>query len=397
MKPIIHRLPVSVSYRDDILLYGIDNLYPQRIEAVVDRSPITKSAIQVTADFLNGAGFSQNGEAMLGDYSANELLVWCSPDFSLYYGLAFILDIAMTGEIAEIYPIDFRHVRLGVPTKEGEITYCKVSVDWEDQLPRSLKPKTITYPIWPGTPEEALDIVSSWDVESYGEFNGFIYYWTPRKNTYPLSTIDSVIDSSQTNAEIQLFELAGVQNGFLGATLLKHPGKIESNEERARINQMVASIRGAENANSVVLWEVPDGYDTAVLEQFPANDQDKLFLNTNKTTVNRIVQTLAIPPSLLGIMPENSFFNMTEIEDSYKYYNVRTNNRRKQLARIFEDLGSNFVTPVVFGDIIPQSFTFEGEQQKPGNSSADPDESTSTAGQKVKPEKQNNVPDNIQS
>ena len=124
---------------------------------------------------------------------------------------------------------------------------------------------------------------------------------------------------------------------------------------------------------------------------------DKLFLNTNKTTVNRIVQTLAIPPSLLGIMPENSFFNMTEIEDSYKYYNVRTNNRRKQLARIFEDLGSNFVTPVVFGDIIPQSFTFEGEQQKPGNSSADPDESTSTAGQKVKPEKQNNVPDNIQS
>ena len=124
---------------------------------------------------------------------------------------------------------------------------------------------------------------------------------------------------------------------------------------------MVGSIRGAENANSVIVWEIPDGFDSDVLEQFPANNQDRLFENTNKSTVNRIVQALAIPPALIGIMPENSFFNMTEIDDSYKYFNVRTDNRRVKLARVFEEIGQSFVTPVVFGGIVPQSFSYIGE------------------------------------
>ena len=365
MKAYVKRLPVDVSYRDDVLIYGADNLYPQRIEGVINRSPITKSALQVTADFINGFGFENSGDVQLGELNANELLAWVSSDWATYDSCAFILDIAMTGEIAEVTPVDFKYIRLGIPRKgTKEITYARVSVDWEGQTPQQLRPKVLSYPLWPGSPEAALEIINEWNYDQNGEFNGFLLYITPRTNTYPLATVDAVIDSSQTNGEIQLFELAGVQNGFLGATLLKHPGKIESNEERLRINNMVQSIRGAENANSVIVWEIPDGFDSDVLEQFPANAQDKLFESTNRATVNRIVQALAIPPSLLGIMPENSFFNMTEIDDSYTYFNVRTNNRRVKLARLFNDLGRWFVTPTTFGGIIPQTFTYEGAEVK---------------------------------
>ena len=129
MRPLIKRLPVSVSYRDDILLYGIDNLYPQRIEEVINSSPITRSAISVTADFLNGAGFNQNGDFEFGEYTADELLNWVSIDYATYKSLALILDVAINGEIAEVSPIDFRYVRLGPPNKAGEITFAKVSID----------------------------------------------------------------------------------------------------------------------------------------------------------------------------------------------------------------------------------------------------------------------------
>jgi hypothetical protein len=353
--PLIKRLPTKVSYRDDILLYGPDNLYPQRVEEVVLSSPITKSAIQVTSDFLNGEGFELNGETLLGDYSANELLNRSTPDFSLYSGMALILDTNMDGEIVEVVPVDFKYVRLGAPDKNGKINTVKVSVDWEEQLPSAIRPKTLTYALWVSK-DHAKAVIDSWDFESQGEFPGFVYYFTPKKNQYPLSTVDAVLDSSQTNAEIQTFELAGVQNGFLGATILKHQGKIADNGERARLEGMVSSIKGAENANSVIIWEVPDGYDGEVLEQFPANNQDRLFEETNKTTVNRIVQALAIPPSLLGIMPENSFFSMQEIEDSYRYFNVRTRNRRTVIARIFNDIGKDFVTPVQFGNVKQQQF-----------------------------------------
>lgn len=355
-KPLIKRLPTKVSYRDDILLYGVDNLYPQRVEEVVFASPITKSAIQVTADFINGAGFSQNGDFLMGDYTVNELLNYQSPDFSLFTGVAFILDVNMLGDIVEVTPAEFKYVRLGAPDKAtNKIKTAKINIDWEEQLPKNLKPKVLTYPLWVNK-EHAKAVIDSWDFETHGEFPGFMYYWTPKKNQYPLCSVDAVLDSSQTNAEIQIFELAGVQNGFLGATILKHQGKIQDDVERARLNSLVGTIQGSENANSVVVWEVPDGYDGAVLEQFPANNQDKLFENTNKTTVNRIVQALAIPPSLLGIMPENSFFSMQEIEDSYAYFNVRTNNRRTILSRIFNDIGKDFVTPTTFGEIIKQKF-----------------------------------------
>ena len=117
MKPYIKRLPVNFSYRDDVLLYGADNLYPQRVEAVVERSPITKSAIVVTADFINGFGFQQNGEFSLGEYDANELLAKVSKDWSMYNSLGLIFDITMTGQIAEVKYIDFKYIRLGIPKK----------------------------------------------------------------------------------------------------------------------------------------------------------------------------------------------------------------------------------------------------------------------------------------
>jgi len=353
---IIKRLPVKVSYRDDILLYGVDNLYPQRVENVIQRAPVTNSAITVTADFLNGNGFEFNSDFVLGSLSVNEVLYGIRDDMATFNSFALILDVNMLGEIVEVSNIDFKYVRLGVPNKRNEITYAKVSVDWEDELPKNLKPPVLKYPLWQSK-EHAQSLIESWDFESNGEFPGFLLYVTPRKNTYPLSSIDSVLDSSQTNAEIQIFELANVQNGFQGATLIKHTGKIQDDEERRRVMGIVEGMKGAENANSVHVWEVPDGFDGNVLEQFPANNQDRLFENTNKATVNRIVQSLAIPPSLLGIMPENSFFNLQEIEEAYRYYNIRTQNRRAVLERVFNKIGEAFVTPTQFGKILIQQYT----------------------------------------
>jgi hypothetical protein len=364
MKPYMKRLPVSVSYRDDILLYGVDNLYPQRVEGVVNSSPVAKSAIVVTGDFINGSGFDQNGETEAGKFTFNELLKLITDnDAPLYNSAALIYDVALSGQIAEITPVDFKYVRLGIPTKDTyEIKYAKFSIDWEEQLPVNLRPKPLVYPLWPGSAQEAKEILRSWDAETFGPFNGFLHYITPRETVYPLATLDSVLESAQTNSEIQIFELAGVQNGFQGATILKHHGKIADNEERRRIAQMVSTMRGAENANSVHVWEVPDGYDGEVLEQFPANNQDRLFENTNKTTVNRIVQCMAIPPSLLGIMPENSFFNQAEIEEAYRYFNVRTESRRTWWSRVFNAIGENMVSPVELGPIVPQGYTFQGAE-----------------------------------
>lgn len=349
------RLPVEASYRNDILIYGRDNLYPQMVEELVGRSPIAKSSILVTADFINGDGFELNGSVKLGEYTADELLNISSVDFAHFNSLALILDVNMEGDIVEVNPLEFKYVRLGIPDKNFNIRNVKVYGDWEEETPSGLKKKVLTFPLWEGK-ESAKQLISMWDVESKGVFPGFVYYNTPKKDQYPLCSLDSVLDSCQTNSEIQIFELAGVQNGFLGATLLKHYGKL-SDPDRIKYEQMVDDAKGAENANSVLIWEVPEGTDKEVLEQFPANNQDALFNTTNRNTVNRITQTLSVPPSLIGIMPEGSFFSMQEINDAYDYFNVRTENRRNIIARMFNEIGKDFITPLQFGSIKKQLFS----------------------------------------
>jgi len=353
MKPFFKRLPVSVSYRDDILLWGIDNLYPQRVEEVINSSPITKSALQVTSDFINGDGFLTDQQ--IGEYTFNELLNLSSLDYATYNAVAILLDVNLDGEIVDCHPVEMKYVRLGAPDKSLEIKTIRISVDWEEQLPIALRPKILTYPLWTGK-DNAKEMIETWDVNSQGDFPGFCYLNTPKKKQYPLATVDAVLDSSQSNAEIQVFELSSIQNGFQSASVIKHQGKIADAAERMRVENLVQSVRGAENANSIIVWEVPDGFEGDVLEQIPANDQDKLFEQTNKATVNRIVQSLAIPPSLLGIMPENSFFTMQEINDSYSYFNVRTKNRRTVLGNIFQEIANDSVSPVTLGEIIPQKF-----------------------------------------
>ena len=358
MRPLVQRLPSKRSVQQGIILYGVDNLYPERVLEISLRSPITKSALEVTDEFLHGEGFTLNPEFLLGEKPVSRLLLEQTPNFTLYKTPTAIFDVNLLGEITNVAVIPFWFVRLMPPNKENKITFCKVSPDWLDQ---NVSRRAKTYPLWPGNKEEAVKVIEDWNYESAGEFPGFVSYDTPIKTTYPLAFIDSVLDSAQTNSEIQIFELAGIQNGFLSATLLKHLGKISGDEERSRITQQVQGMTGAENANSVVVWEVPEGYDGNVLEQFPANNQDRLFEATNRTSVNRIVQSMAIPPQLLGIFPDSGFFTSQEITEAYTYYNTITRRRRKVLSDWFNMVGLNFETPVQFGELKELSYALPSE------------------------------------
>lgn len=353
MKPLIKRLPSQKSYQQGIILYGADNLYPDRVIEVVLRAPITESALETTNTFLVGEGFSTNGDFQLEGKTMNRLLEEITPGFTLFKTPVAHLDVNLLGEIVEVTPLPFHFVRLAVPKKgTNEVRFVKVCPDWSAANKTNIK----TYPRWPGSKEEAVEMMDEWNYETYGAFPGFVAYDPPVEDSYPLAFGDSVLDSSQSNAEIQTFELASIQNGFLSATILKHLGKIQDDSERERIATQVQSMTGAENANSVLVWEVPEGFDGEVLEQFPANNQDKLFEATNKTTTNRIVQNLRVPPQLMGIFPDSGFFTTQELQEAYLYFNTQTRRRRARLVEWFNTLAANFVTPMSFDSITELSY-----------------------------------------
>ena len=65
-----------------------------------------------------------------------------------------------------------------------------------------------------------------------------------------------------------------------------------------------------------------EGFDGEILEQIPANNNDRLFELTNKTSEDRVIYTFAVPKAVLGIEPEGGMFNVEQEESAHNSYNV---------------------------------------------------------------------------
>ena len=74
-KPTFQRIATPRDTVDNIIMYGVDNLYPQFIESIFNLSPITKSAVNLMASFIRGDGF-ENGDIEVNERgeTANDIL-----------------------------------------------------------------------------------------------------------------------------------------------------------------------------------------------------------------------------------------------------------------------------------------------------------------------------------
>lgn len=349
------RLSSPIEFRRDITLYGSSNLYPQISQEIMWESPITSAAVRALTDFIVGDGFTENGDMVVNrfDQTLNDILKFVSHEDATFNGFALHFNVNDLGLITEINVVDFTYARFGLPDENGIHHDIKINPNWENDPNKTLEKgeDITTFPIWG---EEMTDEIA----EQIEDFQGYILYYTPIRDQYPRVTFDAVLDSSQTNGEIQVFELGNIQNGFLGSSIYKHFGKIESEHERRTILNRLSQFKGASNANSIMLAEVPIDFDGTLLENLPANAQDALFATTNNNVVARIMANFSQPAPILGVQPPNGgIFNQEQIEDSYVYYNLRTKPRRNAITDVFNSfLQSWYLGPVSIGRIKEQKF-----------------------------------------
>tara|TARA_R110002096_G_scaffold217142_4_gene405182 strand:+ start:12763 stop:13878 length:1116 start_codon:yes stop_codon:yes gene_type:complete len=350
---LIKRLPQKVSFREDITTYGADNLYPQRAEEVALRSPITKSSIKALAKFLGGEGFSENSDFVINrlGQTANDLIRFIRMDKATFDGWALHFNVNELGGITEIVPVKFKDLRFGMPDEHGRHKDVKLNINWERDFDSTIvKYDNIqTFPLWHRREDEDFEDIEGKD--------GFIYYWSPNMDEYPLVTFDSVMDSAQSNGEIQVFELSRIQQGFLGTSIFKHPGKFAGKKEKQQAINDLYNLTGPTNAGSVMLMEVPTDFDGQLIEQIPANNDDRLFELTNETSQSRIISNYQIPFSLLGIQPNGGMFNQEQMQDSYIYMNTMTREERQSISTAFNKFLQFWHTGAVnVGEIIESSF-----------------------------------------
>lgn len=332
------RIVTNVDHQWDITDYGESNLYPQVMEELYKRSPLTKQAIKVLSEFSMGEGWTGNGDKVVNRFGQtfNDMLRLSCEDLNTYNGFSMHFNFNALGRIVEIQHIPFPYVRLGSKDKTGITNNVKLSNNWEMD---SLKYKNyaglepIQYPLF--NPKTAAE-----DALTGG--NGQVLYWTPHMFAYPLATFDAIRDAVQTDHEKQVFLLKNIQNGFLGTNLLKIPGGFDSEEDKNKFISKIKTLQGAYNANSTIAVEWPEDFNGQFVEPIPAANNDNLLTNTATDTTNTILQNFGVPGPLLAVSPSGSVFTQEQIRDSYILMNLRTANKRKGLERVFDPIGKLF-------------------------------------------------------
>jgi len=323
---LVRRICVQTAYNvDGILTYDSDNLYPQKVLSIIQRSWAATSASKTLSDFITGDGFADEAinKEILNEkgQTGYDLLRFVS-DQKSKIGFSFHVNYNIQGQVSEINYIDFEDLRV---TKKGTLV-------WRPDWSKPMFGGDIEYNLF--NPNNVIkEIQEAGGIENY---NGQVIYWTGTNKVYPLAQADAAIDSAQYQAESELFKLRNLQNDFTGSGAFQYPANLDSNEDFKEAKLKLKSEgTGANNAGTIVLVGTTADYEGAknLWHPFERSNVDKLYETQNKEAKETIFSVLRQPMILGAINPGGGWLNAQEMEDAFIYYNSIVEQDRKEVEK----------------------------------------------------------------
>ena len=352
--PDIKRLRTFIDRTDDIQWYTRNNLYPQIVEAVRDRSYTIKSACGELGNFIAGEGFEDASLAGLVVNSKgktmNDILSLIKPDAATYTG-SFVahLGVNRLGEYNNLSIWPLAYWRLGLPDDDGDVHDYKYNSNWEQDPYKEVNNwrNIITYPKFNPDKEIILQQIEEYE-ERGGQYPGQVFYFTPLEDQYPLATFDSVLDQGQTQEEIGIFRLSSIQNGLNANYIVSYPGKFEDKQKEDAFKEGLSQFKGGAGAGSIIVIEDESGLKKAadLVTPLTVANNDKIHEFISRDDKNAIVESFAMPKGILGILPESGMFNQQQLSDEYIYYNMKTRPLRIGISGALKKVFANWYQPV---------------------------------------------------
>jgi hypothetical protein len=352
-QPFRERIPIFIDRTQGIQAWDSDNLYPQRADQVRKNSRTTKIAVKRLAGFLAGQGFADPALASLivnsrGE-TLNDILDQISQDAAQFedsYALHFKYNLNY--QIAEISVVSLLHTRFGLPDEDGIHFDIKVNNNWERNPQKNLHQywNIYEYPVFNPDPEVVKQQIEYYGVDDYP---GQVLFFTVKPGVYPEATFDAVFDQAQTQAELGIFDLNAVQQGFTATTIFKYPGTFEDEADEREFTKGLAPNKGSAGANSIIVVEDPNGVHRGqgtLVESLQLPNVDRIHENTEKTVKHAIRENFSMPAEILGMMPESGMFNKEQMNDAFIYYNDVVQTSRDRISRQFKKIMQYWKQPM---------------------------------------------------
>lgn len=346
---------------------GQDNLYPERVERLINNSATAKMASNLMVQYLLGKGYGE-----LDNFKVNSSglkLIRFADDLATSKtknkGAFVAIQYNALYEIVGLKVLPFTHCRIGnVDSKEyfGKILVCK---NWEKAKHEDL----VAYDVFNPDPkviEAQVFACGGWE-----NYKGQILFINDdNEYYYPLSRIDAVMTDTDNEFLIGVYKNRLLRKGFFGKTMVVTRKLIDDNEyppfiidsegnripnqERVRLEseadkfkQTLKDFLGAENADGVFHIETEfngEKLEEAVMfKNIESNINPDLFMKVEESTRENILVAFNNLPLILVKSNQGAFGQSGEAFKQAKlFYWESTQKERDDLETTLNELFSRF-------------------------------------------------------
>jgi len=335
------RVSISPQRVGGVLSYDEDNAYPQRVEQIINNSSTGSLCQQLSLMFCFGGGFKdiQFNKVKVNKkgLTAAKLLRKVANDITMFNGVAIHVNFNANYQPVSFNYLPFSFVRL---TDEKSKHPDKVALynNWDKTEGRIVEDDIEYYDFFTLDPEKIqaqVDEAGGWQ-----KYKGQIYYYSNAGKSYPLSTVDPVLEDMQTDALTKTFKYRNISTNFMASYFLE-VNAFENDEDREEFEQVLTDFQGADEAMKIMLLEKMAGSEeTFNLQKVDIQNVDSLYKNTEESVINSIIRNRLIPPVLL-MQTQGKLGTSKEIYDATNYYNGIINHYQQICSEIFNDLFIN--------------------------------------------------------
>lgn len=304
IEAVIADVPAPIEergYGAKYVRFGKDNMYPDFLLQCYDECATLQSIINGIADYIAGAGMTDQDKENLVVNTAGDTLLTLAKKATLDYLIfgAFAINVLRNRrhEVSELYYLDVRKVRLN---EDGDTAYVRNR--W------STGGKMLTYPVF-----RAVDLTQNSSV---------FYFKVPRsRGTYGLPMWSAATKDVRTSIEISTYHLSSILNNFAPSAIVNFNNGVPTQEVKEEIERKLnKKFSGASNA-ARLLVSFNDSKDNAVtLERMTEDNFDKKYEALSKSVRENIFIAFRAHPQLFGADPERQGFNSVEYEQTFKLF-----------------------------------------------------------------------------
>jgi len=325
--------------------WGNDNLYPNFLIELKDRSPIHAAILERKVSYTMGEGVQNPESYPMFKGNLDYELVKMLSDYFLMNTFAINVVWSRDGQsIAHAEHVDVTKIRYGRPNAFGKVEEYWYSNDWGDT--RKAYNKAVSFPAY--NPEKPV--------------GSQLFVWrgyAQGTNIYPKPEYISGVGWIVLDYTLQNFHVNNAQNSFSPSMSVILSGPVpESQEERDYIwKEIKRQYGGSRGAGEIFLVFAPDGSESVKLEPISNNDNDERYLALAEMTRDMILTSQqVVSPMLFGVKTAGQLGGRAELMDAYELF-LNTTIKPVQLmfSEIFYKL---FGTELEFRDSSPVAFRF---------------------------------------